>query len=327
MDWVETALAENGLRRTGRFEPPHMRPWSLVLPAPTSGGRVYFKATAPSMHFEAALVRRLSTRFPEYLPELLAVEEDEGWFLSLDGGEVLRARRSTGTVGAWEAVLDAYAKIQTACAGDDDELLALGLPDRRPSALPANFREVLLEPRLLCLGDPRGLTGAELRALEEFAPRFDDLCARLARSSLPASLDHGDLHDGNIFFQAGRPAFFDWGDAALAHPFFSLTINIVDLEKPFVLDEGSPWFERLRDRYLGRWPTYASPDELQAAFRLARRIGPFVSVLRWRQALGSLPPGEPNPYPWGIASLLRELLRRNPGGQPASDPSASAASG
>lgn len=309
--WIDAALSENDLQRTGPFEAVHMRPWSLVLPATTTGGRVYFKATSSGLRYEAALVQLLSEMFPCNLPELLAVDQGQGWFLSKDGGEKLRFALQAGTPALWEDVLDDYAKIQLVMIDRVDQLLALGMPDRRPQALPELFHQVLEEPQMLCVGHPEGLTASELHALDAFAPRLQVLCDRLAAFHLPASLDHGDMHDGNIFVGGKRPRFVDWGDAAVAHPFFSLQINIVNPENPYVLEQGSPWFERLRDRYLERWAVYGSPASLQAAFRLSRLISPFISVLRWRQALSALPADEPNPYPWGIASLLRELLRLN----------------
>ena len=41
-------------------------------------------------------------------------------------------------------------------------------------------------------------------------------------SGLPPALEHGDLWASNVYVGAGEPAFIDWSDASLSHPFLSL---------------------------------------------------------------------------------------------------------
>jgi RIO-like serine/threonine protein kinase len=60
------------------------------------------------------------------------------------------------------------------------------------------------------------------RRLRDLAPHVETLCAELSSYNVPASLHHGDLHDGNIFVRDGGFLFFDWGDSSVTHPFFSL---------------------------------------------------------------------------------------------------------
>ncbi|WP_308285964.1 phosphotransferase [Streptomyces ardesiacus] len=67
----------------------------------------------------------------------------------------------------------------------------------------------------------------ERAALRELGlrPRLTDWCAELDALGVPDSLDHADLHNGQVFHPApGRFTFVDWGDAVVAHPFSSLAV-------------------------------------------------------------------------------------------------------
>ena len=46
--WLDERLAAAGLERTGDVDQAHLAPWSTVLCAPTSGGRVWLKAEGPA---------------------------------------------------------------------------------------------------------------------------------------------------------------------------------------------------------------------------------------------------------------------------------------
>ena len=51
------------------------------------------------------------------------------------------------------------------------------------------------------------------------APRFAELCERLAGYGVPETLHHDDFHDANIFVCGDRYTFADWGESCVAHPF------------------------------------------------------------------------------------------------------------
>ena len=53
--WIRTELERNNLNLLGPIEQPHVRPWSTVLRAPTSGGDMYFKAVPPLLTHEIAI--------------------------------------------------------------------------------------------------------------------------------------------------------------------------------------------------------------------------------------------------------------------------------
>jgi len=190
--WIEEQLARLGLRRDGEIEQPHVYPWSTVLRVPVEGGSVWFKANAPELVHEAALVGHLSARRPDAVPPLLAADE-RGWMLMADAGESLRAVvERERDLGRWLDVLPLYAGVQLDLEPDVDELLALGVPDLRLAALPELFARRLDE------------IGAE-RRFHDALSRVCELCDELAAFGIPETIQHDDLHDGQVFVRDGPP--------------------------------------------------------------------------------------------------------------------------
>lgn len=60
LGWVAAQLDRHGLRVTGDAGPPRVRPWSTVLPVPTNGGTVCFKANAAGTVYEPRLLEALA---------------------------------------------------------------------------------------------------------------------------------------------------------------------------------------------------------------------------------------------------------------------------
>ena len=213
-DWIDGRLADLGRERTGAIDQPHVRPWSTVLRVPTAAGPAWFKANAGPLRHEAGVVSLIAARRPEVVPPLLAADPESGWMLMADAGEPLRTVvERERSLDRWYDVLPRYAEVQRALAGDVDDLLALGVPDMRLATLPERYEalvdRVAAEPRF--------------RAA---SPMVRDLCAELAAERIPETLQHDDLHDGQVFVRAGRHLILDWADACVAHPFFTLSVTL-----------------------------------------------------------------------------------------------------
>jgi hypothetical protein len=293
----------------GPVAQPHERPWSKVLQLPTTAGDYYFKAVAPMIACEAALTDALARWRPDCVSPVLAADLPRAWLLMPDGGtrlrEVIRADRD---LRHWEGLLPTYAELQIDLSRRLPELLALGVPDRRLAALPALYERLLEDTQNLRVDLPEGLTSAEQRRMRDNAPRFGALCERLAGYHVPESLHHGDFHDGNIFIDAGRCRFFDWGDACVTHPFCSLRTSFVSAEISLGLDEGDPQLDRLRDAYLEPWTRFEAPAHLREAFGLAQRVAAVNGALTWHQVLSRLPVPLREEYARPVPALLQEYL-------------------
>ncbi|CAM5395407.1 Phosphotransferase OS=Streptomyces tendae OX=1932 GN=GUR47_05645 PE=4 SV=1 [Streptomyces tendae] len=274
--WTESRLAAHGLRPTGAWR-ARLRPWSVLLRVDVVGrDAVWFKANPPASAFEGALTAALARWVPGHVLEPLAVDPGRGWALLPDGGPLFRdvLAREAVTPAAWEELLRQYAAVQHALTPRASEIERLGVPAVPADALPGALDRL----------DETPLPSRDRAALRELRPRLLDWRAELAALGVPDSLDHADLHDGQLFCPApGRFTFFDWGDAVVAHPFSSLAVPARRAGERY----GRRVLPRLRDAYLEPWTgTGRTPAQLRRAVSLAWRL----SALNRAAAYGRLFP-------------------------------------
>ncbi|MGW2182220.1 aminoglycoside phosphotransferase family protein [Streptomyces sp. NPDC001732] len=281
LDWAGQGLAAHGLRGTGPWK-VRLRPWSVLVRMPVAdGGTVWFKANPPASAFEAGLTEALSRWVPEHVLRPLAVDADRGWSLLPDGGTLFRdaldSARPAADPRAWEEPLRRYATMQRALVPYTEEIERLGVPAARTATLPDVFDRVVEENTALGPAD-RG----RLRGLR---PRLVEWCEELVAVGIPDTLDHSDLHDGQLFAAGpGRYTFFDWGDAAVSHPFCSFLVPAGSARERF----GPDVLPRLRDAYLEPWTGAGrTAAGLRRATSLAWRLGAIGRACSW----GRLFPG------------------------------------
>jgi hypothetical protein len=239
----------------------------------------------PTQAFEVAVVETLAARRPDLVPTLFATDLERGWMLQGDGGTRLREiLEATGDFDVWVEILPLYAELQMDVAADRDRLLAAGVPDRLLASLPGQFEEVLTDAEAL-----ETLTQDERRRLAALAPRIEAECRQLADYGLPETIQHDDLHDGQIFVRDGRFLFFDWGDACVSHPFYTLVVTLAVLAYRLELDHDAPELDRFRDAYLEPWTRFRPRSELEQAYPIAYRLGVLCRGLTWRSVVAVLP--------------------------------------
>jgi hypothetical protein len=280
-DWLAEATAWIRERAvvSGEIEQPHVRWWSTALRVPTADGDLYFKAVAPVHRFEAGLTARLAELQPRRVPELIDVDDERGWMLMRDGGTRLRELIETpADLHHWEKLLPACAQLQIEVAPCADEFLALGVPDERLSVLPDHLH-TLLGAR------PAGLSSNEHERLSVRMPEIEAMCRELAAVGIPETIQHDDLHDGQVFFQDSRYLVFDWGDSCVSHPFHSLTVVLRAIAWKLDLEPGGPELQRLRDAYLEPFG-----DGLADAADLAYRTGTIARALAWHRMVAAREP-------------------------------------
>ena len=267
-EWITEQLEQLGLHQTGPME-PRPRPWSIVLTIPTSGGTCYFKTTAPEMANDAAITDALAREAPHLVLTPMAVDPDRRWMLLPHGGtrlrDVLEEKRE---IGHWERILPACAELQRGLQGRDAELGSMGAFDRRPLSLPRLLAGLLDDPEWLMIGEPGGLSEEQLRQLRDLQPRFGLACAELEAAGIGPSIQHDDLHDGNVLVEGDGYRLIDWGDAGVAHPFATLLVTLRSVGQAFGLGEWSPFrsaapeLDRLRDAYLEPWSDRRRPGSV-----------------------------------------------------------------
>jgi len=254
----------------GEIEQVHERPWSAVWRVPTDEGNLFFKASAPGFDHEAAVVTTLAPVAPDLLPSVVAADVDRGWLLLRDAGARLREHPETA---GWDAILSQYAELQRSAAGRVDALLAAGVPDVRLAFLPGLY--------------------ADLGGRDETLVR--ELCDELATLGIPETIQHDDLHDGQVFVRDGSARILDWGDACVSHPFmtFAVTSQFVD--------------ERTTDVYLDAWTSVARHELLRTALPAAIRLGAIPRALTWTRILPHAAPEWRDRYVDSVEMWLHRL--------------------
>ena len=302
--WTTAELLRLGIEPRGELRLERKRPWAAVARIETSEGRVWFKEPAPAMAFEAALTALVSEHRPEDGPEVLAW--GGSWLLTRDAGPQLRTLFEADAVDArvWEDLLRRYAELQLALVPALDDVLALGVPDKRPDALLADF------PRLV----------TEVRAVDEVPVdrgRLASLQSALERSvdglggPLPMTVIHEEVHEANVFVRAGHARFLDWGEGAVSHPFAGLTNTLRDIAYRRGLDPDSAEVLRLRDLYLEPWTRFAPLDELRTMFSNGYLLGTLCRAVTWERFLAHASQATRDEYDRNAAvwlDILREGL-------------------
>jgi hypothetical protein len=307
-EWIEAELARLGLALSEPIDRQRERPWSTIWRLPVGGANLYFKATS-FLANEAAILSALARWRPNLVPAALAADAGRRWLIMADAGEPLRPiLQAKPDLGPWRQILPCYAALQLEMAERADELLALGALDRRLQGLPAHFEELLRHPEALVTDRPDSLTAAQLGQLRRRLPAVRDLCRRLADFGLPETLEHSDLHDGNLFVRDGRYILVDWGDTAIAHPFFCLNVALPSAAVRMGLEPHDPAINDLQELYLDRWGAYGPPDLLRACAKLAYQVGLLNRALTFWQVVSHQPPAERQTYARFLHQLLTEFL-------------------
>jgi hypothetical protein len=212
--WVDERLEAAGRPRTGDIDQFHVRPWSTVIRVPTAEGDVFFKANTPELRHEALVSLLLSRRVPARVPPLLADDPDRGWMIMEDAGRRLReVIAEERDLSRWDDIIEGAAEIARAMEPDVDELLAAGVPDLRLGVLPDRYAELVEDAQF------------EQR-YRDAVPRVREMAEELATYGVTETLQHDDLHDGQVFVRGDRQLILDWGDAVISHPFFTLSVTL-----------------------------------------------------------------------------------------------------
>jgi hypothetical protein len=295
--WLDRQLAGTGRTRTGPVTQPSLRPWATVLSAPATGGTVWLKAGGRGTRFEAGLYALLHEVAPDRVLEPIALDVERGWMLLPDGGAPL-GDRLTGDalVAALERVLPAYGQLQRDLAPHADRMLALGVSDMRPAAMPERLDEALAAVRPYVERHADAADRAGYDRVAAMRQEVEAWCRQLAAAPGAPSLDHNDLHPHNLLDGA---RFYDWGDSVVAHPFASMLLGLGFVQRRVLGSrEDAPEVLRLRDAYLEPFGDLAPHAELVAALELACRVGKIVRALTWQRAVAAGAPED-----WGRAPL------------------------
>ena len=278
--WITAQLGPLG-ERVKHIEPVRTGSSSAVFAVLTNVHRYYFKTCGAPFTHEPQLAAALDSWMPGSVPRVLAMDTARHWLLMADAGPMLRTRiQADGDTTLSDEMLRRFAALQQQMIPHQEELLRLGVPDRRLNRLPALYDDLIADTPALLVGQEEGVSAADLERLSAFAPTVRQLCAQLADYNLPETIQHDDFHTGNV---SEHYHFFDWGECYVAHPFYSLLIALRDAK--FTLGYDPPTLDLLRDVYLQCWTDYTPLTRLHEVLAITHQLAALGRALSWWQLI------------------------------------------
>jgi hypothetical protein len=249
---------------------------STVVRLTTDEGIVYFKADHILPPPEAAIVGRLARHSPYLVPRVVAVEETQGWSLTLDAGSTGPTSLDDQPTGVWRAIARAFGMLQRNTGHGPDDWVAIGCRDLRG---PRRFEAL----RAMIEHASPGLETSDQNALRRLLPRIEEACDDLSHDGVPATLVHQDLVPENLIWNAGQVVFLDWSDTVVGHPFFGLD-RLLD----FCWNDADRKAAVIAD-YLTGFEEAASPERLRRSFDRVLWLRVLYEDLRWHHEILALP--------------------------------------
>jgi hypothetical protein len=291
--WADERLAAAGRPRSGPAT--QVKSWNLscVLRLPTVAGAVWCKHVPAFLGHEGAVLDAVGRDDPDLVPEVLARRTDA------DGTSVTLLADVPG-VDQWEApepVLATMARrwvgVQARWAVRMPELLALGVPDQRSTALAAAVAALVRRPDVRAtLDDP------ELEAVDAVVAALPDRLVALEACGLPATLVHGDLHPGNWIGDGRRLVLVDWGDSVVGHPMLDA---LAFLERV----PAGPVRDRVRDVVVQAWAQAVPDADPARAMDLVGQVAALRRALVYRRFLDGIEETERDYHEQDVPDMLR----------------------
>ena len=286
------------------------RPWAEIWRVESPSGRWWLKVNSPATEYEARLLTELSRTGSSLIPQAVT-HPTQPWCLVADAGrsarDDLQGADPDERISFWTTVLIRYAELQR--AAEPDSLRAGGLPDLSAHTLLECFDEVVADRRWFAHDVAPELTPEQWQRIRSCRPRLAEAAAQLA-GARPATVQHDDLHDGNVFGRGNTLTIIDWGDASVAHPFGTLLVTLDVLAYQLECGRDDPRLRPVRDAYLEVWRTRGeSTAELNRELDLAVRTGGLARAAAWRRALGGPEAGQELDFADAVAHWMVRLAQ------------------
>ena len=280
--WSQERLAERGIRCTGPAE--QMRSWNLsgVWRLPTSAGPVWLKAVPSFFAHEGAVVDWIG---PPTAPEVYAWQPGRVLMAEVPGG----ANHETRGPGL-EPMVHLLTRLQERSLGRSEELLELGVPDRRLGVMQGSVEAVVAEQAV-------GLGAPDRARVERLVETLPARVAAIDACGLPDTLVHGDFHPGNVAGTVGGYVLLDWGDSFLGNP---LTDELAFTAR---LDEQEA--ARARGWFASAWRRIVPDAEPERAADLLRPVLPLLAAVMYDRFCAGIEPDERVYHQRDVVSMLR----------------------
>lgn len=317
MAWINHCLPTSTQAPITVLTPVRETAWSLVALVERGQDRWYFKYLPDYFSHELAVSQYAAAANPIHCAAVVASDTRQRFMLVEDTGPMMRTVIAEQPDSQyWLTLLPQYAQLQIQ-AMTDPAIDGLQLPNRSLSRLPRLIAPHIDAARAMPVDNEQdAFLDAHAQVVREALTHWSDWVSPLYRYGITDTLNHGDLHDGNIGIRrrsglassTGTPILFDWGDACYSHPFMSLRTLILSAENRLGYRLGSEDMNRFISAYLAPWQAFATLPQLWDMVTAALRVAPMVTFLNWAQALQNRDDPRNTPYLYALPALLREFV-------------------
>jgi phosphotransferase family enzyme len=285
--WASGRLLEGGLAPAG--PPVQIKTWNLssLWRIPIADGNVWLKAVPRFFGHEGALIQAMA---PEPgVPRILAFEAGRLLMAEVPGQDLFEASMEQRL-----SMIESLVRLQRSWVGRIDQLLALGLPDRRANELASAIEQAYERT------GPQ-LDAADRRVLTEFVAGLPRRFADLQACGLPDTLVHGDFHPGNVRGGSGQLTLLDWSDASVGQPLLDCSA--------FLERAPERWQSRLREHWQGVWRAASPGSHPERAWQLLQPIAAARQAVIYLEFLDAIEPAEHPYHRHDPAEWLRRVVR------------------
>lgn len=289
---------------------------SCLLKIETNKGFFFCKRVLPEIFKnEPDITKELSNLLPHYLPEIIYNNNDKGFIITKDFGKNILSESKN--FNDWLSVIKTFAQLQIEASKYKDFLLEKEMFDRTTQNMPEILEKYLNDDNKIYLNQEDNLTSKERDKLLNNIDNIKRMYEELGSYNIPSTVEHGDLHSGNIAIDKGRIIFYDWSDCAISHPFFSLRSflwiffdkegHLKDKVEEFP-DIDQP-YEKLLNAYLEKWTAFNSLENLRKAYELSRILANLSFALQYILLTDSMEEHTKFQYKGSIAKGFRRFLQ------------------
>lgn len=277
--WAIQLLLEKEYDLLGEFENIQETAWSSVSRILTSSGYIYLKQVPPLLALEPTIIRILHDKLQANIPVIIDVNKKLNIFLMKDSGKAFyHFNKGENRISLISNAISSYKYIQNKSIPFVNDLIKLGVPDWRIKNLPELYKKLIDQEEVL-LED--GFSENEINKLSLNLDKCTSLCKELDEFQIPETLDHCDLHGGNILIDEHSCVItiIDWGETVITHPFFSLSFFLRGLVKYYSFQESELWDVLFANEVI------TNKKDLLTLVELAKKLEPIYSALAFHRLL------------------------------------------
>lgn len=277
--WATQSLLEKKYELLSEFENIQETAWSSVGRILTSSGYIYIKQIPPLLALEPKVIQILHDKLQANVPVIIDVNKKLNVFLMRDAGKAFyHFNEGENRISLICNAISSYKHIQNKSIPLVNNLIKLGVPDWRVKNLPKLYKKLIDQEDVL-LED--GFPVNEINKLYLNLDRCVLLCKELSEFQIPETLDHCDIHGGNILIDEKSHVItiIDWGETVITHPFFSLSFFLRGLVKYYSFQESELWDALFANEVI------TNKKDLSTLVELAKKLEPIYSALAFHRLL------------------------------------------